>query len=185
MQWTADETPAAAIADRPLEACGPRARRPRDMSRWERSRALADVVTFVERVNRTTARGETGTPVTGADENVRAAIGVLRAVRRWAENCGPDDCETVRFDRFHRRLRAGSRDLLSDAYAAAPAERRAVELPEYLNRSFGDPATAAYGAEHELSFCMFLVALYELNRLTAADDPFVAPVLFQEYCSIA
>lgn len=100
---------------------------------------------------------------------------VLRHVGEWA-------VELQSFDDFHDALRVRGRALLSRTYGpAGPRDHRVAELPAYLETSFGDPETTAYGPEHELSFAMFLAALFKLGRLTHGDEPYAVNVLFDRY----
>jgi hypothetical protein len=145
---------------------------PRHVSGWERSEAFADVAAFVDRMNALSAASLPPPPAAAAGGRVDVAADVLRRVGEWAEGAR---C----FDDFHAALRARGLALLCRAYGPdAGRDHRATELPAYLETSFGDPATAAYGPEHELSFVMFLIALFKLGRLACRDEPYVVTVLF-------
>lgn len=172
----------AAYAVLPVEIIGRRrVRDPRDMSRWERSEAAADVAAFVECMNEVAKRHEPAETIT---ENVDRTLRVLSNVANWAAEHEPSTgigfSVVTSFQQFHERLRADGHDLLIRTYGR-PGDHRTVELPTYLERSFGDPNANVYGLEHELSFCMFLVALFKLHRLTGADEPYVVAVLFDRY----
>lgn len=152
---------------RRTEIAGRRVLCPRDMVAWERSEALADVVAFVDRMNALSAAAASGprpAAATGDDADV------LRRVGEWA-------AEAPCFDDFHATLRARGPALLCRAYGR-DGDHRVAELPAYLETSFGDPATVAYGPQHELSFAMFLIALFKLGRLTYRDEPYVVSALF-------
>lgn len=181
MPWSDDALPARGHLS--VEIIGRRVRCPRDMFRWERSAAMADVAAFVEHMNAVAKRGP---PATGGGVNVDEAARVLSRVAGWAAEHEPargGGALAARrcFREFHGRLRTDGRDLLMRAFATTPGDHRAVELPVYLEHGFGDPDAAAYGPQHELSFCMYLIALFKLHRLTFADEPYVVPVLFNRY----
>lgn len=175
-------------ANLPVEIVDWRVRRPLDMFDWERSESRAEVLAFVRHMNAVAkrypsapARRRRRRPNYSA--NVEKAVGVLRTVGEWAaEHCGPSqDHQTAveRFGDFHGQLRVDGQALLDRTYCGGGrADYRDVMLPVYLERSFGDPATMAYGTAHELSFCVFLVALFKLHRLTWTDEPYVITVIF-------
>lgn len=109
---------------------------------------------------------------------------VLQNVGDWAKEHKPA-CRagfSVRpsFLKFYNLLHNAGYDLLIQMYGRKN-DHRVVELPVYLENSFGDPNTMAYGLEHELSFCMFLVALFKLHHLTCADEPYIVTMLFNRY----
>lgn len=109
---------------------------------------------------------------------------VLRNVGDWAKDHKPA-CRvgfSVRpsFLKFYNLLHVVGYDLLIQM-CGRQNEHRTVELPVYLENSFGDPNTMTYGLEHELSFCMFLVALFKLHHLTCADEPYIVTMLFNRY----
>jgi len=183
-------------ASLPVEMVGQRVREPRDMFDWERSEARADLLVFVRHMNDVAKRYPAAAAARRrriprprpVDDNVDRAMAVLQTVCEWAakrnESAGQDDrpeAATERFCHFHSQLRADGRCLLDRTYGGrGRAEYRDVMLPAYLERSFGDPFTMAYGPAHELSFCAFLVSLFKLHHLTWADEPFVATVIFDK-----
>jgi len=163
---------------------------PRDMFDWERSEARADVLVFVRHMNDVAKRYPAAAAARRRprprDDNVDRAVAVLRTVGEWAaKRCGSADQDdhpeatAERFCHFHSQLRANGRSLLDRTYRGrGRADYRDVMLPAYLERSFGDPVTMAYGTAHELSFCAFLVSLFKLHHLTWADEPYVVAVIF-------
>ncbi|CAI6373221.1 unnamed protein product [Macrosiphum euphorbiae] len=181
-------------ASLPVEMVGQRVREPRDMFDWERSEARADLLVFVRHMNDVAKRYPAAAAARRrriprprpVDDNVDRAMAVLRTVGEWAakrsEPAGQvEEAATERFCHFHSQLRADGRCLLDQTYGGrGRAEYRDVMLPAYLERSFGDPFTMAYGPAHELSFCTFLVSLFKLHHLTWADEPFVATVIFDK-----
>jgi len=180
-----DDYPIAAAAESlPVDIIGQRVFCPRDMYRWERSEAMADIVAFVEQMNVVAGRQR---PVevfrTGATGNINKAMEVLLNVCEWAEKYEPDRNDfTVgpSFVKFHEVLRNDGFDFLIRTYGS-PGDHRIYELSVYLEKSFGDPETMTYGLEHELSFCMFLIALFKLHYLTCADESYVVAILFSRY----
>ncbi|VVC27550.1 Phosphotyrosyl phosphatase activator, PTPA, partial [Cinara cedri] len=171
-----------ASANLPVEIIGRRVYCRRDMLRWECSQAQADMRVFIERMNVVLAERyrPTATATPDGTENVRKAAEVLGQVTQWAELNRParnDFMVVPAFGKFHAMLRSKSHDLLVRMYGR-PAEHRTVELPAYLEKSFGDADTMEYGPEHEISFCMFLIALFKLHHLTCADEHYVVSVLF-------
>lgn len=170
-----------AAANLPVEIIGRRVRCSQDMYRWERSEARADVTGFVERINAVAAATATATAaVDGVTDNMRRASEILWQVARWAELHRParnDFTVVSAFSRFLATLRSDGHVMLVRTYGR-PAEHRTVELPVYLEKSFGDANAMEYGPEHELSFCMYLVALFKLRHLTCADEPHVVTLLF-------
>ncbi|XP_029341625.1 serine/threonine-protein phosphatase 2A activator-like [Acyrthosiphon pisum] len=185
-------------ASLPVEVVCQRVREPRDMFDWERSEARADLLVFVRHMNDVAKRYPAAAAARRRrrprpfDDNVDRAMAVLRTVGEWAvKRCGPagqDDrpeSAAERFCHFHSQLRADGRCLLNRTYGGrGRAEYRDVMLPAYLERSFGDPVTMAYGPAHELSFCAFLVSLFKLHHLTWADEPFVVTVIFDKYLDV-
>jgi len=183
-------------ASLPVEVVGQRVRQLRDMFDWKRSEARTDLLVFVRHMNDVAKRY----PVAAAarrrrrprprpvDDNVDRAMAVLRTVGEWAvKRSGPagqgdpPEAAAELFCHFHSQLRADGRCLLDRTYGGrGRAEYRDVMLPTYLERSFGDPVTMAYGPAHELSFCAFLVSLFKLHHLTWADEPFVVTVIFDK-----
>lgn len=174
MQTTDDEFPAAAAAKLQVEMVGRRVFCPRDVFRWERTEAFADLMAFVERMNVAAAAGTGTDKGTGTTGNVDRALEVLLQVEGWTQEASTE------FVEFHRTLHAEGRALLVRTYGR-PGDHRTLELPEYLKKSFGDPATGTYGPENELSFCMYLVALFKLHHLTCEDEPYIVAVLFDRY----
>lgn len=169
----------------PVEIIGRRVHGPRDMGHWERSEANADVAAFVERMNVVAKRWSPNDTTTTTTENVDRTMSVLRYVAEWADEHEPVVVSNgffamPSFRKFHKRLHADGHELLVRTYGR-PGDHRTVELPVYLEHSFGDPKANTYGLEHELSFCMFLVALFKLHRLTSADERYIVPVLFNRY----
>lgn len=156
------------------------------MFAWERSEARADVVAFVDQMNAAARRWPTAADVSGGHPvNVNRTLTVLRRVGEWAAVHGSrarnDFTVRPRFGKFYELLRSEGPGLLAHTYRCRPGDHRAVELPVYLRDSFGDPVAAAYGPEHELSFCMYLVALFKLQHLDSADEPYIVTVLFDKY----
>lgn len=175
-----------------VEIIGRRVFCPRDMFRWEQSEALADIVAFVERMNVASAERHGRGRTTKPGKNVSRVLDVLRQVRDWAR-AGRDSSWCLfsavglggrfpSFGAFHEMLSENGPDLLARTYrgCGSAGDHRPAELPVYLAASFGDRDTATYGPEHELSFCMFLVALFKLGRLTFADEHHVVAVLFDK-----
>lgn len=173
-----------------VEIIGRRVFCQRDMLRWERSEALADIVAFVDRMNvvakryRPAAKGRNNAR-TKTTRNVDRVLDVLRCVAGWAEQHDSyknDFAAGTHFGKFHDLLHVeGYSMLTSGVFGQRRGDHRVVELPVYLENSFGDPTNMTYGLEHELSFCMFLIALFKLHHLTCADESFVVPVLFARY----
>lgn len=166
-----------------VEIIGRRVHCKRDMYRWERSEAMADIVAFVDRMNLAAKRqGSRRVNASSRPKNVNRTMEVLRRVGEWAEEHEPtrnDFTVGPRFRRFHELLHAEGHSLLVRTYCGRrPGDHRTVELPVYFENSFGDPDAMAYGPEHELSFCMFLAALFKLHCLDCADEPYVVAVLF-------
>lgn len=177
MQTTEGMLPA--VADSQVEIIGRRVFCPRDMVRWERSEAFADLTAFVERINNVAA-AVTGNG-NGTTGNVDRVVEMLGHVEGWmVEPTGNGRPAVREFVEFHRALRTQGHVLLVQWYGR-PCDHRTVELPAYLAMSFGDPATGTFGPEHELSFCMYLVALFKLRRLTCEDEPYVVTVLMARY----
>ncbi|XP_060846011.1 LOW QUALITY PROTEIN: serine/threonine-protein phosphatase 2A activator-like [Rhopalosiphum padi] len=191
-------------ASLPVEIVGRRVHQPRDMFDWERSEARADVLVFVHHMNDVVKRYPSAAAARrrwrrrqqrGRDCNVDKVMAVLRVVGEWAEKrcsepAGHDHLPMMsaaeHFGHFHGQLRAEGRALLDRTYdsGCGRADYRSVMLPAYLERSFGDPVTMTYGPAHELSFCVFLVALFKLHRLTWADEPFIVTVIFDRYLDV-
>ncbi len=61
-------------------------------------------------------------------------------------------------------------DLLGEEMKALGA---CTELAPYLHQSFGNEIRIDYGTGHELNFVLFLLCLYKLELITAADLPVV------------
>lgn len=57
-------------------------------------------------------------------------------------------------------------------------EKDLFELTTYIVDGFGNPTRIDYGTGHELSFCMFLCALYKVNMLKQSDSKAVVNVIF-------
>lgn len=174
------------------EIVGRRVFCPRDMFQWERSEALADIVAFVERMNVAAAEQSDRDLQVKPGRNVSRVLDVLRQVCDLAKaGRGSSWClfsaaglgaRFPSFSTFHETLRNNGPDLFARTYRGRGpvGDHRLAELPAYLSASFGDPDTRTYGPEHELSFCMFLVALFKLGRLTFADEPFIVAVIFDK-----
>ena len=60
-------------------------------------------------------------------------------------------------------------------YCAVP------EIIPYLLDSFGNPTRIDYGTGHELSFILFLMALFKIEALEKSDDLAVAIKIFNFY----
>lgn len=61
----------------------------------------------------------------------------------------------------------------------------AVELVPYLLDSFGNPTRIDYGTGHELSFTLFLMALFKIGIFTKSDELAVAIKVFNTYLNLA
>lgn len=195
-----DDDAAAAIASGAgdnlnVEIIGRRVFCRRDMFRWERSEALADVAAFVDRMNVVAKRYQPPAAVVTAKgrrkakstRNVDSVLEVLSCVAGWAEqheSARNDFAAGSRFGKFHALLHVDGYGLLtSGVFGRHRGDHRVVELPVYLENSFGHPTNMTYGLEHELSFCMFLVGLFKLHHLTCDDEPYIVPVLFARYAT--
>lgn len=180
-----------ATIDLEIEKLGRRIFHRRHMFDWEASEAINDLTAFVCRMNEEVKGTVRPLDSNAADtlipwsSGVNVVMVVLQNVLERLAAAGdpsvPDNGTASRnFAEFHRHIRNDSHTELVRMYGDR-CKHLIVELPVYLERSFGDPHKTQYGIEHELSFVMFLIGLYKLNCLTHSDGQFIVCSLFDRY----
>ncbi len=83
-------------------------------------------------------------------------------------------------------LNKRSKELVADCLRGDESHAEYIEeLAVYLSDSFGNDTRIDYGTGHEMTFAMFLMALFKCGALKPDDSRTVAVKVFNEYLRIA
>ncbi|XP_060522112.1 serine/threonine-protein phosphatase 2A activator-like [Cylas formicarius] len=161
---------------------------PEDMLKWDRSEAYLEYMGFIFAINNA-VRGTTNSDGSrNASQAVDKIMTLLDRLGHWIDEIPPiqqpQRFGNQAFRSWYNRLQTESITVLQNALP--PNLHRALpEIAVYLQESFGNATRIDYGTGHEISFLMFLCALFKIGFLTEADLAATACKIFVKYLTLA
>ncbi|KAJ1892561.1 Serine/threonine-protein phosphatase 2A activator [Kickxella alabastrina] len=157
---------------------------PKDMTKWQKSSAYMEIVSFVEQLSKSVEGKRTSSryPIS---PHVQGICQLLDQAESWIAEFPPDTSASSRFgNRAFRQWVARLEEqalrllceLLPEKWHSA-----ADELAPYLTMAFGNATRIDYGSGHELSFAMWLLCLCKIGFLEPADSVAMVLVVFAQY----
>ncbi|XP_065674728.1 serine/threonine-protein phosphatase 2A activator isoform X2 [Hydra vulgaris] len=159
---------------------------PSDMSKWNRSKAYHDYMTFVMSLNEV-VRNTKITDSCYLSSNTKAVVGVLESLSSWIDEIPPLE-QPQRFGNksyreWYLRLLDNSENLIS-ALLPESVKAATIELKAYFNDSFGNQTRIDYGTGHEAAFIFFLCGLHKILVLTDQDKLATVIIIFNKYLEV-
>lgn len=155
-----------------------------DLAIWEKSTAYYDIIGFINAISQSIQGKKLSTkldPSPIADNLVRIFDEDLN---KLLDETPPLD-QPQRFGNkayrdWFKKMTDNSMGLLKGALPENfhPA---LIEITAYFTESFGNATRIDYGTGHELTFIMFLCALYKINALTENDNLHTGLKIFNSY----
>ena len=150
---------------------------------WEKSLAYYDIIGFINGIS-TSIQGKKLSAVLEPSPIAENLAKIFVDLNRLLEETPPLD-QPQRFGNkayrdFYQKLQENALDLLKGALPEQfhPA---LAEITVYFTEAFGNATRIDYGTGHELSFIMFLCALYKIKALTENDNLHTGLKIFNEY----
>ncbi|XP_057656005.1 serine/threonine-protein phosphatase 2A activator-like [Diorhabda carinulata] len=154
-----------------------------DMKRWEASPAYKDIFEFICNVNNY-IRGKTNSMGSeDASECVDKIYSMLDTLDEWIDEIPPvkdKRFSTEAYRDWHARLQREAVLLIADMLPHY-LFRALLEIEKYFVNAFGNSNRIYYGTEHELTFIMFLLALFKIGYLDIDDLVPAACKIFVRY----
>ncbi|CAH1113783.1 unnamed protein product [Psylliodes chrysocephalus] len=158
-----------------------------DMLQWDKSEAYFEYLGFIYSLN-DSIRGKTNSEAShGASPEIEKLCVLLETLNGWIDEIPPVQ-QPQRFGNqafkvWYNRLKDDAIVLLQKVvpdrlYRAVP------EIMVYLIEGFGNSIRIDYGTGHELSFIMFLCALFKIGFLKFTDQPATACKVFVRYLQL-
>ncbi|XP_031624658.1 serine/threonine-protein phosphatase 2A activator [Contarinia nasturtii] len=154
-----------------------------DMAFWEKSTAYYDIIGFINAISQAIQGKKLSTKVDAspiADNLVQVFEVLNKLVDETPPLEQPQRFGNKAYREWFEKMKIQSPDLLK---RALPAEFHPalIEVAEYFTESFGNATRIDYGTGHELTFIMFLCALYKIHALTESDNLHTGLKIFNEY----
>ncbi|VDL82084.1 unnamed protein product, partial [Nippostrongylus brasiliensis] len=155
-----------------------------DMKPFYFSESYKMLLEFLHELNDAVLNVKTCDDVAVGD-NAMAVIDMLDKIQGYMDLYPPDESENQRYgnksyrkwyDHLLNEMDGLVKGILSDDLKSA-----SVELCAYLADSFGNSTRIDYGSGHESCFIIFLLCLYRIGYLTAADNKSVVLRVFVKY----
>lgn len=154
------------------------------MATWEKSTAYYDIIGFINAISQAIQGKKLSIkldPSPIADNLVRI---FEEEMHRLVDETPPLD-DPQRFGNkayrdWFEKMKSQSYGLLKNAL---PEEFHPalIEVTTYFVESFGNPTRIDYGTGHELTFIMFLCALYKIHALKESDNLHTGLKIFNSY----
>jgi len=159
------------------------------MAAWEESEAYQEYLGFILAIGQAVA----GRKVTEQPELSAAGLRLLALLAELRASLASHPAEEMAarygnpafrgwFSQLEREAERRMRDILPDSAVLAAA---AHELAPYLVDSFGNQTRIDYGTGHEMSFVMFLCALFKVGVLEEGDQAGVGLTVFAAYMQLS
>lgn len=155
-----------------------------DMAIWEKSTAYYDIIGFINAISQAIQGKKLTTklePSPIADNLVRIFEEDLhRLVDETPPLDQPQRFGNKAYREWFDKMKTQSFALLEEAL---PVEFHPalIEITTYFTESFGNQTRIDYGTGHELSFIMFLCALYKIHALKESDNLHTGLKIFNSY----
>lgn len=154
-----------------------------DMAIWEKSTAYYDIIGFINVISQA-IQGKKLTTKLDASPIADNLLRIFDDLNQLVDDTPPLD-QPQRFGNkayrdWFEKMQAKSPELLKQALPEQfhPA---LIEVGTYFVESFGNATRIDYGTGHELTFIMFLCALYKVNALTEHDNLHTGLKIFNAY----
>lgn len=158
-----------------------------DMQRWLRSEAYKEFFGFIYTVNVSIKGKSNSVGSANASERVDKICNMLEILEKWIDEIPPIQ-QPQRFGnqayrKWHSRLEEETTQLLQ-SILPEPLHKSILEIQIYLIEGFGNSTRIDYGTGHELSFLLFLCALFKIGYLEIDDQIPVACKIFVRYLDL-
>lgn len=153
------------------------------MAIWEKSTAYYDIIGFINAISQTIQGkklSEKLSPSLIADNLVYIFDDLNKMVDEFPPLEQPQRFGNKAYRDWFEKMKTKSPELLKEAL---PVEFHPalIEISTYFIESFGNATRIDYGTGHELSFIMFLCALYKIQALTENDNLHTGLKIFNTY----
>ncbi|XP_056647023.1 serine/threonine-protein phosphatase 2A activator-like [Diorhabda sublineata] len=158
-----------------------------DMQRWEKSEAYKEFFGFICTVNISIKAKSNSAGSKNASESVNKICELLEVLDKWIDEIPPIN-QPQRFGnqayrKWHSRLEGEISQLLQNLLPE-PLHKSIIEIKIYLIEGFGNSTRIDYGTGHELSFLLFLCALFKIGYLQINDQVAIACKVFVRYLEL-
>lgn len=158
-----------------------------EMARWEKSETYFDLVGFINSICMC-IQGKTLSYKCQVSPVVQKLLDMLQKFEQLAIEtppvAQPQRFGNSAFKSWYQKVN----DNVEECLKAALPENLHEALPEllpYLLDSFGNSTRIDYGTGHELSFILFLMALFKIGALRKSDELAIAIKVFNTYLNFA
>ncbi|CAG9838183.1 unnamed protein product [Diabrotica balteata] len=158
-----------------------------DMQHWEKSEAYHEYLGFICALNEAIKCKSNSAGSADASEEINKICSLLNSLDTWIDEIPPiqqpQRFGNQAFKQWYAKVKDGAAELFHSIFP----ENLHKSIPEvslYLIEGFGNATRIDYGTGHELSFLMFLCALFKIGYLNTRDGPAVACKVFVRYLEI-
>lgn len=154
-----------------------------EMKKWENSEAYYDLLGFINAICMC-IQGKTLSYKCQMSPCAQKLVEMLEKLEKLAIETPPIDQPqrfgNVAFKTWYQKMEENSVAFLKEVLPESLHEA-VKELVPYLLDSFGNSTRIDYGTGHELSFILFLMALFKIGALSKSDELAVAIKVFNRY----
>lgn len=152
-------------------------------AKWESSETYADLLSFINSIC-ACIRGKSLSFKCQISPVAQRLLEMLGKLEKFALETPPVDQPqrfgNVAFKAWYQKMSANISGLLEEVLPEGLRDAVA-ELVPYLLDSFGNSTRIDYGTGHELSFIMFLMAMFKIEALEKTDDVAIVIKIFDFY----
>jgi len=158
-----------------------------DIKVWEESEAYQEYLGFIIAIADCIKGKKFGDGESTMSPCCSRLIELLLSLRKNVDECPPCEMQSRYGNTAYRdwftKLEASAKDLLNSLLEEK--DRKAVdELEPYLINGFGNQTRIDYGTGHEMTFVMFLCALFKIGALIDSDKQAVGLKVFPTYMTL-
>ncbi|XP_023011968.2 phosphotyrosyl phosphatase activator [Leptinotarsa decemlineata] len=158
-----------------------------DMMQWDKSEAYFEYLGFIYAINDSIRGKSNSQGSANASEEINKLVGVLDTINQWIDDIPPvqqpQRFGNIAFRDFYKKLKDQAIPLLQTIFPEY-LYRAIPEIMVYLVEGFGNSTRIDYGTGHELSFVMFLCALFKVEYLKPDDQTATACKVFVRYLTL-
>ncbi|XP_050510462.1 serine/threonine-protein phosphatase 2A activator isoform X2 [Diabrotica virgifera virgifera] len=158
-----------------------------DMQHWEKSEAYHEYLGFVCALNEAIKCKTNSAGSANASEEINKICSLLNSLDTWIDEIPPiqqpQRFGNQAFKQWFAKVKDGAAELLHSIFPEN-LHKTIPEVSVYLIEGFGNATRIDYGTGHELSFLMFLCALFKIGYLKTGDGPAVAGKVFVRYLEV-
>ncbi|CAH1175715.1 unnamed protein product [Phaedon cochleariae] len=159
-----------------------------DMLQWDKSEAHFEYLGFIYAVNDAVKGKSNAQGGTNVSEGINKVLQLLDQLSQWVDDIPaiqqPQRFGNIAFREWYNKLKSEAIPLLHQVLPEN-LHRGVPEIMIYLVEGFGNSTRIDYGTGHELSFVMFLCALFKIGYLKEEDMPATACKVFVKYLELA